>query len=175
MKYWMTDEDLEKAADFAPGLPSRDNLGDASKLTPGSVVPYVVQSHRAYRAGQHDDIRLGKGKMMSWATKMGLPEPGGKSVLFQQPEHREGYKYFEGTIPMGYGAGEVRRSDLGDVLITESNPNKIKFVIAHSRVPSEYTLVRLGGGKGAIKSKKPAWYMFNTTPTAMGGREKVKF
>ena len=162
-EYWMTDADVKSAAaEFAPGISDRSAMGDPSMLEQGSMVPYVVQLHKALRAGPHHDIRMGKDKMLSWATKKDLPKPGGKSIaLFPQSLHDESYSRFQGTIGQGYGKGVVRQADFGKVLITHASPNKIKFTVAHHQMPEDFTLVRMAEKPG----KKPAWLMMNTTPT----------
>lgn len=176
--YELTSDDIarsrpveKQARNFAPGLPSREDLGDPAELSPGTIVPWVVQEHDALRSGKHRDIRLGKGKMMSWATRKQLPRPGEKVTVFQQPLHEESYKNFQGVIPLGYGAGIVRRSDLGEAVILEATPEKIKFAVGHKKKPQEFTLVRLSKGDG----KKPAWFMFNTTPHEPVRHEKVHY
>jgi len=171
--YWLTDDDIQKsaAAEFAPGITDPKDLGEATMLQPGALVPWVVQRHIARRAGPHHDIRLGKDKMLSFATKKDLPKPGEKITVFQQPLHSEAYSKFQGRIPLGYGAGRVHRTDLGEVLISEATPKKVKFTIAHKKNPEDFTLVRLGAKTG----KKPAWYLFNTTETKPVSYKKVHY
>ena len=160
--YWMTDADAQKAAAFAPGISNRNEMGSPEMLEQGSMVPYVVQEHLARHSGRHFDIRAGKDKMLSWATKKELPKPGGKSIaLFPQPLHDESYSRFQGTIKGGYGQGVVRQADFGKALITHASPNKIKFTVAHHQMPEDFTLVRMAEKPG----RKPAWLMMNTTPT----------
>ena len=159
--YWMTDEDV-KSAEFAPGIANRREYGDPSQLQVGELVPYVQQLHHALRAKRHYDVRLGKDKMLSWATKKELPRPGDRPIaLWPQPLHDESYSKFQGRIQTGYGAGTVRPVDLGKVMITQADPDKIKFVVAHKKTPEEFTLIRMQ----ANDDKRPAWLMVNSTPT----------
>ena len=170
-EYWLTDADA-KRAEYAPGIQDPTVYGDPSKLEVGSIVPYVQQLHHALRARRHYDVRLGKDKMLSWATKKELPRPGGKSIaLFPQPEHDEAYSRYQGRIQTGYGAGTVRPIDLGKVMITQAEPDKIKFVMAHKRTPEEFTLVRMKAKEGI----KPAWLMINSTPTEGPKYQKEKY
>jgi uncharacterized membrane protein (UPF0127 family) len=180
MDHELTSEDIENSRpvksaaekDYAPGLPDPMILGDPSELEVGSIVPYVEQAHEGLRSGKHTDVRLGTDRMLSWATRKALPRPGDKRVtLFQQPAHRPEYRHFQGSIPLGtYGAGVVRQTDLGEAVILEAKPDKIKFVIGHRKRPEEFTMVRLGA-----KSGKPAWFLFNTTTTVPIEQEKIRY
>ena len=150
------------------GIANKRDLGQATELKPGSLVPYVVQEHNAIRAGLHNDVRMGTRRMLSWATRKELPEPGKKIQLFQQPVHDEWYKTFQGNL-YGYGAGTVKTKDLGEVLVLETDPGKIKIVTAHTGVPQEFTLVRINEGK------KPSWLMINSTPRETFPDAKPKY
>src|SRR5437016_3238842 len=110
--------------DFAPGLPSREDYGDLSKLKPGQIHDLVVQLHLAQRSGKHFDYRIGSKNtgLYSWATKKELTKPGEKRGLFHQPLHSYEYKDFQGDIKEGYGKGSVKLHELGKVLITKVTP-----------------------------------------------------
>lgn len=156
--------------EYAPGIPAKKDLGDISRLKPG-LVEWVVQHHLAERAGPHYDIRLGTPEtgLLSWAAKKGLPEPGGKHLAVQQPVHTVPYAEFEGQIPSGYGAGEVRKHDRGKVLVLDVKPNKISFVVAHKRFPEYFTLVK------PEKFGERDWLLVNTTPTEVVENKKVRY
>jgi hypothetical protein len=143
----------------AVGIPSKENYGDTSNIPVNQLLTYINQLHKARKAGPHHDIRFGDKELFSWATRKGLPEPGGKRMLFQQPIHSKEYADFEGKIPEGYGAGVVSKSDKGTVLVTEATPDKIKFVLAHKKYPEYYTMIRQQG-------KNKPWLMINHTPTS---------
>ena len=151
-----------KQADFAPGIPDPAEYGDLAKLSPGQLMDLVIQLHRAQRAGEHYDVRFGLPELglFSWATKKGpLPEPGQALALFQQPIHDYSYRTFEGVIPEGYGAGEVRKHLQGKLLLRSVKPWKVELVTAHSRHPERFVLLR----------PKPwlirHWLLRNITPT----------
>jgi len=154
---------LEKfgAEDFAPGLPSKKNLGDVTKLKPGQQVDFVVQQHDAERAGTHHDVRLGTKDtgLFSWATRKELPAPGKSISLFQQPLHRHEYKEYEGTIEKGYGKGRVSKKDVGHLLITKVSPRSLQFTRTDKRGPERFLLVR--------PSEDRPWLLKNVTPTKM--------
>ena len=142
----------------ARGIPNRSDYGDVSKLPLRTLLTYVDQLHEARRAGTHHDIRFGDRELFSWAGRNGLPLPSEKRTLFQQPLHSKEYADFQGEISEGYGAGKVRTHDRGSVFVTEANPDKIKFVLAHKKHPEYYTMLRTQG------ENKP-WLIVNHTPT----------
>lgn len=155
----------------AKGIPSRKKYGDVEKIPLRKLLTYVDQLHKAERAGLHHDIRFGDRELYSWAGKKGLPQPGGKHTLFQQPLHTPEYAEFEGKIPSGYGKGTVKTHDRGSAFVTEATPNKIKFVLAHRKNPEYYTMIKLEG------ERRP-WLIINHTPTSpekvVGSKEAFK-
>lgn len=154
--------------DFAPGIPDKSVYGDPTDLSMDEILPWVIQEHKARKAGLHKDIRFGKGRMYSFATKKPMPAPGEKINLYQTPLHRESYMHYQGSIPEGtYGAGSVKPIDKGEILITSSKPGRIVFVTAHKQVPERFAL---------IKSKKDpkTWLFANITP-GVKDFEKVKY
>jgi hypothetical protein len=159
------------AADYAPGLPAKDNLGPFDRLRVGQMLDYIVQKHDAERAGPHHDIRFGNPEMglLSWAARKGVPAPGEKHLAVQQPVHRHGYKDFEGTIAEGYGKGTVKKHDEGQVLITKVTPESVHFTTAHRRHPERFTLARPKGWGDRN------WLLMNTTPREEVPYEKVRY
>lgn len=159
------------AADFAPGLPAKSDLGDLSRVRAGQLLDYIVQKHDATRAGTHFDVRFGNEDtgLYSWAARKGLPGPGGKHLAVQQPVHRHGYKDFEGEIARGYGKGTVRKHAEGQVLITKATPDSVHFTTAHQRHPERFVLRRPSGW--ASKD----WLLLNVTPTEKVPYEKLRY
>jgi len=141
----------------ATGIPDREAFGDPQSLPLNKLVAYVDQLHKARRAGEHHDIRIGDKELFSWSGRHGVPTPGEKRLLFQQPLHSKEYADFEGEIPEGYGAGTVSLHDRGTAVVTEATPDKIKFVVAHHKNPEYFTLIK---SKGANRP----WLMINSTP-----------
>lgn len=156
----------------AIGLPNPNRYGDTSRLPVGQLIDWVVQRHLAERAGEHYDVRLGTPDMglLSWAVRKGLPTPGQKHLAIQQPVHSHNYKDFQGTIPWGYGKGEVSTHDKGEVLITRSSPNAVHFTTAHKGVPERFVMVRTGQGRDG-----KGWLLINTTPTTPIPYEKKRY
>ena len=162
---------VKAAADYAPGLPSKSDMGHVNKLRVGQLLDYVIQHHKAERAGPHYDVRFGNKDtgLLSWASPKGVPAPGEKRLAVQQPVHRHGYKDFEGEIPEGYyGKGTVKKHTEGQVLITKVTPESIHFTTAHQRHPERFTLAR---PKGWDRN----WLLMNTTPRTEVPYEKVRY
>lgn len=157
--------------EYAPGIPSRGEFGDPARLRPG-LAEWVVQQHLAERAGPHYDVRLGTPEtgLLSWAARKGLPEPGKRHLAVQQPVHTLPYAEFEGRIPSGYGAGEVKKADRGEVLILDAKPDKVSFAVAHKKFPEYFTLVKPKGFGGDRD-----WLLINTTPTKIVENKKIRY
>lgn len=135
----------------------------------GDLVPYVRQLHEAKKAGRHYDVRLGKDKMFSWATRKEMPKPGEQIAMYPQPLHNEPYMHFQGRIGRGYGAGHVRTADKGEVQILKASPNNIKFAMAHTGEPEVFNMVRING------KDKPFWLVTNQTPTEAVAEKKLHY
>jgi len=142
--------------------------GDPSKLEAGQLLDYIVQRHKARRAGEHYDVRFGTPEtgLFSWASRKGIPAPGQKHLAIQQPLHEHGYKDFEGEIPSGYGAGSVSKHDEGQILVTKVLPNAVHFTTAHRRYPERFVLTRGVGKK---------WLLINSTKTEAVPYAKVHY
>jgi hypothetical protein len=142
--------------DYAPGLPSK---GRVLPLPTASGQPWTfsVQQHDADRAGRHLDIRLtdSRGRAHSWALRGGLPAPGQKVGIHQQPTHRGSYAGWSGTIESGYGKGTVRSLRHEPVDVLESGKDRVSFVVPRGRVAEEMSIIRAGKG----------WLLVNHTTT----------
>ena len=144
-------------AEFAPGIRSKTDYGDLRTLPTNQLIDYVAQAHNALRAGKHIDLRFGTPDgLFSWALPKGLPEPGKSSLAVRTQLHDYGYKDFQGRIAQGYGAGTVDTADKGRVIIEKASPGAIKFIVAHHKHPSYYTMFRPKGMN--------EWLIRNTTP-----------
>jgi len=153
--------EVSAAGKTVPGLPDRTDFGDLDKLSPGQVLTMLRQRHKAERAGEHEDIRIGSPELglFSWAARKGIPGPGEKRLAIQQPRHSWDYRSFEGTIPSGYGKGEVSKLEESPIVVTRITPNAIHLTRGSGRHLERFTLIR---------PKDPSdknWLMINTTPT----------
>jgi bifunctional non-homologous end joining protein LigD len=106
---------------------------------------YVVQEHHA--STLHYDFRLElDGVLKSWAVPKGPPEePGLRRLAVQVEDHPVGYIDFEGTIPSGYGAGEVKLWDGGTFELESRALAKLVFRLSGRRLSGRYSLVRTAG------------------------------
>lgn len=119
----------------------------------------AVQEHKARRAGLHYDLRLvdPEGKAHSWAGRKNLPPPGEGTYVFRQGTHTRDYALnFEGQIPSGYGAGQVRMARREPAEVLEAGDKHVRFNLYSGRVPEQYFLKRLG---------EQRWLLRNITPT----------
>ena len=142
---------------YAPGIPSRDVSHELPKVEEPKTWQFVVHDHKAERRGRHFDLRLGDpdtGHAHSWAMPAEWPKPGERSWAIQQPTHTMGYMDFEGTLPPGYGAGEVTKHVRDRVEVTSAKPGHINFNLYRGTGPEEYTLHRIADKK---------WQLFNRT------------
>ncbi len=133
----------------ALGIPDRKARSKIPVVTDGQW-EYGVHEHHAHRAGKHYDLRLGDPetkKAHSWALRY-LPKPGEKRLAVRQPDHTMKYMDFEGNIPSGYGAGDVKLHARGKAKIHSSAPDKINF----TNDGVKYTL---------IKTKDNNWLILN--------------
>src|SRR5690606_2009718 len=155
-------------------IPDRTEYGEPDKeLSEKEILDYVIQRHKALRAGLHYDLRAGRpdDKMYSFATRKGVPKPKGKHLVVQQPLHSYSYKDFEGNIPSGYGAGEVSKVKEGKILITKVQPRQIHFTTATGKYPERFVLIKPKSDK--VKDK--SWLLINTTPTDPIPYKKVRY
>lgn len=119
------------------------------------TLDYVVQEHRAKRAGKHHDLRLErKDALASWAVPKGLPTKRTKSVLaIRTKEHTRHWLRFEGKIPKGkYGYGTVKIVSRGKYTPEEWTKKKIKFTIDSGELKGQkFVLIHLKEDKWIIK------------------------
>jgi hypothetical protein len=172
--------------EFALGLPDPTRFGRVTDLPIGKPLEWVIQEHKARRAGKHYDIRLGpqegsKPTLLSWAARKLPIESGQKTLAFQQPLHTGAYADFQGTIVSGYGAGTVKTHDRGKVIVTSVSPDKLKFAVIHKKAPETFVLLRQSGPPVNPKTARTArtqggsWLLINTTPTDAIKHNKVHY
>jgi hypothetical protein len=143
---------------FAPGIPSKQIVSNPPVSGPSEGWTLSLQKHVADKAGEHYDIRLsppGGNLAYSWASKY-WTEPGGKSEIFQQPDHTAEYATWSGTIPEGYGKGKVTLLWSVPADIIHSDPDKLSLVLHKGQTPQRLLFKRLEGSR---------WLLSNYTPT----------
>ena len=137
-------------------LPIQEQLG---------VWDMTLYEHEAERAGRHFDLRLmGAGAeglpeervAHSWAIRKGLPEPGQKRLAIQQPTHTRADMEFKGPILVGYGKGEQKIKERGQVDVLEATDDAVKFNRYKGKKTEKFKMVRTGDNR---------WLVINYTPT----------
>ncbi len=159
----------------AVGIPDRTRYRNPLQvLRPGELADFIIQLHKARRAGKHYDIRIGSPEigLLSWASKKPIPteeEQSIKRLLIEQPTHAYNYKDFEGEIESGYGAGTVEKLVDTKILITDIGKNYIKFTTAEERNPQRFILIQ-------TTARPRKWLLMNVTPLDYPeGYEKPRF
>jgi len=161
---------IEKQA--LTGIPDREDFGDASQLKAKEIIDLVIQRHKAQRAGEHFDYRIGTPDtgLLSWSMKpTRMPKPGEKRFVRQQPVHSHQYGSFQGTLGKGYGKGTVRREQKGKLLITAAAPDKIEFTVASSGTPERFVLLKPKSWEDR------GWLLINNTPHKPTPYEKTHY
>ncbi|MBI2043907.1 3'-phosphoesterase [Candidatus Pacearchaeota archaeon] len=117
---------------------------------------YVIQRHAASHL--HYDLRLEiDGVLKSWALPKEPPKAKGiKRLAVMTEDHPIGYEKFHGTIPEGYGAGEVEIWDKGYYELKIKDNKKIEFTIHGKKLKGMYVLVKTNFGSKPEKS----WLFF---------------
>ena len=128
---------------------------------------FVVQKHRAHRAGLHWDFRLEHdGVLWSWAVRKGPSlDPKERRLAVEVEDHPLAYGDFEGTIPKGeYGGGTVMLWDRGFWTPDEKrDPSRslekgeLKFTLAGSKIKGSWVLVRMRGDR--FGGKRTNWLL----------------
>ncbi len=157
--------------EYAPGIRVKGYKGNLVSLPLDSVLTLILQQHKARRAGNHFDLRLGNPSgLFSFAFPKGLPkEIGQKSLAIPTELHSWGYKDFEGPISSGYGEGTVSKIEESPVVILERSENKLKFTRGTSKDSPVYTMIRTKNGNFICSIKKPG------EPTAVLTYQKEHF
>lgn len=140
-----------------PGLPDRRNMGDLSHLREDSIATLVRQLHRAERAREHTDLRIGDpGGLLSWAVPKHMPETvEDKRLAIRQPVHTWSYKDFQGRLGYGYGKGTVEKLEESPVVILKNTGDHIMFTRGDSKSAPVYSLRRTHDDNWLLFIKKP--------------------
>lgn len=123
----------------------------------GELADFNVQLHKAKRAGTHRDVRIGSRRhgLLSWATRKDLPKHGETIAIHRTATHPHSYLGWSGTIPAGYGAGEVKSEDLGKALVTRSSPSELHATLADRKGSHRVAFLKTKSGWLYTKGKTP--------------------
>lgn len=145
---------------YAPGILKKENKGDLSKLSPGMLVDFFIQHHKANKRGPHFDFRIGTPELglFSWATNK-HPFSEDKQEIIQTSLHEHSYGPWEGKIEKGYGAGTVSLDSAGKMLVTNKTDKVISLTTADKKNNARLSLVQPGSKYGdnywlLVKKKK---------------------
>ncbi len=122
--------------------PRGDGRDGAQPAEPGGR--FVVHEHHARRL--HWDLRLERdGVLASWAIPNGIPEdPRHNRKAVHVEDHPLEYIDFHGTIPSGYGAGEVMIWDSGTYTCEKWLPHRVIVTFEGEKLNGRYALFQAG-------------------------------
>jgi DNA ligase D-like protein (predicted 3'-phosphoesterase) len=148
-------EQYRQKRDFAETPEPKDD-----EAKPADQDMYVVQLHRAKKAGLHYDLRLtDQGVMKSWAIpnlSELLAGETSKVKAIQTEDHPLSYATFEGIIPEGqYGGGTVEIFDSGVFETTKSTDKTWEFQVRDGKMKGTWVLVKVG--KDWILQRGKGW------------------
>jgi len=111
---------------------------------------YVLQKHKAYKAGLHYDFRIelptNKSKLKSFAIRKFPEKNKDKIYIVETKLHSADWldiKHLE--LPEGdYGAGIIDTVQKGKLTATEFSDRKISFNITGKILNGDYSLIRMG-------------------------------
>jgi DNA ligase D-like protein (predicted 3'-phosphoesterase) len=145
-------EEYKRKREFGETPEPEGTLGDQTPST------FVVQQHQAHKAGLHYDFRLAsEGVLKSWAIPKLAALLSGQSqrvLAVEVEDHPLDYAAFEGTIPSGYGAGDVRIWDDGSYETVSQDENHWKFKLRGQHLRGTFTLFRIAGKNWNLRRAK---------------------
>jgi len=153
---------LSKRADSLSKYKKKRNFDETpepeGKLEEKNKHRFVIQNHKALKAGNHYDLRLenDEGSMSSWAVpKHKLPNGKERLLAVKTENHPISYNKFEGKIEKGnYGSGDVKIHDSGTYEEISSTKNKIVFKLNGKKEKGTYNLFKTDGNKWMIMEYK---------------------
>jgi len=121
---------------------ARADDNGAAPAEPGGR--FVVHEHHARRL--HWDLRLERdGVLASWAIPNGIPDdPRRNRKAVHVEDHPLEYIDFHGTIPSGYGAGEVMIWDSGTYTCEKWLPQRVIVAFEGEKLRGRYALFKAG-------------------------------
>jgi DNA ligase D-like protein (predicted 3'-phosphoesterase) len=128
------------------------------EVSNGNKHRFVIQRHKAKKAGEHFDLRLENddGALSSWSIpKHKLPSGKEKLLAVKTEDHPVSYMKFKGEIPEGeYGAGNMEIHDSGAYDEVEWSRSKIIFKLKGKREKGTYKIFNTDGKNWMIMEHK---------------------
>ena len=121
---------------------------------------FVIHEHHATHL--HWDLRLELDAVLkSWAVPKEPPaEAGTKRLAIQVEDHPLDYIDFKGVIAEGYGKGEVKIWDEGELAVESRTKNKIVFFLHGKKLAGKFTLLKFA------KAGENEWLFFKVKEDA---------
>lgn len=145
-----------------------------SKIAKSKSLLFCVQKHDARRL--HYDFRLQMGDTLkSWAVPKGPSlDPRQKRLAIEVEDHPLDYARFEGTIPEGYGAGEVIVWDMGEWTPIGDTRKGLKaghlnFTLNGKKLKGSWSLVRTRS-----LGQKNAWLLIKRNDSESRREDELK-
>jgi len=115
---------------------------------------FVIHEHHATHL--HWDLRLELDAVLkSWAVPKEPPaEAGIKRLAIQVEDHPLDYIDFEGVIEEGYGKGEVKIWDEGELAVESRTQKKLVFILHGKKLAGKFTLLKFA------KAGENGWLFF---------------
>ena len=115
---------------------------------------FVIHEHHATHL--HWDLRLElDGALKSWAVPKEPPQEAGiKRLAIKVEDHPLDYIDFEGVIEEGYGKGEVKIWDEGELVVESRTQKKLVFILHGKKLAGKFTLLKFA------KAGENGWLFF---------------
>jgi DNA ligase D-like protein (predicted 3'-phosphoesterase) len=115
---------------------------------------FVIHEHHATHL--HWDLRLEIDAVLkSWAVPKEPPHAAGtKRLAIQVEDHPLDYIDFEGVIEEGYGKGEVKIWDAGELEVESRTEKKLVFILRGEKLAGKFTLLKFA------KAGENGWLFF---------------
>ncbi len=118
---------------------------------------FVIQLHKADRAGEHFDLRLenDNGTLSSWSIpKHHMPKNNEKLLAIKTEDHPISYINFKGKIEKGYGKGKVEIYDKGTYEEVKQTKSLFIFSLKGKKERGTFNLFKTKGDNWLITKHK---------------------
>ena len=118
------------------------------------ITDFIIHEHKARKAGLHYDLRIRIGDVLrDWAFRKPIAlKQGVKRLGIEQENHHPSWLFFEGIIEEGYGAGELKIWDRGEVGILD--------IVEGKKLVCNFYGKKVRGKHILVKSEKLGGWLF---------------